>query len=90
MDFIKVRIWFAPLAFSFAVIALSLILYVKTKFVFDSGNEAAGLVFASLLSAILAFILALLSLPRWLGILAGIIALIVVYMIVFTRLYGLS
>jgi hypothetical protein len=90
MSFERIRTWYAPLAFGCAVIALSLILYVKAKFVFDSGNFAAGLVLASLIAALTALLFALLSLRRWLSIAALALATVVVYLIFFTRLYGLS
>lgn len=53
-----------------AGISLVLIIYVQTKFVFDSGNTAGKLVLTSTIFAVLAFIFGILTIPRWQGFIA--------------------
>ena len=73
-----------------AAISLSVISYVKWKFIFESGNVAATLVFISILAALASLILGVISLPRWQGIVALFVFAYVTYCLLFTRLYGLS
>ena len=73
-----------------AAASLATISYVKIRFVFDSGNLAALLVSISLAAGLLALVLGLVSLPRWRGGVALVIVAFVAYLVVFTRLYGLS
>ncbi len=90
MEFKGIRTHLSPTAFGLAIASLVVILYVKSKSVFDSGNLAATLVLVSLVSAIVALLLALLSLPDRLGILSIAVVILLAYLIFFTRLYGLS
>jgi hypothetical protein len=64
--------------------------YMRVKFVFDSGRLAGALLAVSIVLAILTFVFALLSLPRWQGWTALIISGYAFYLLVFTRLYGID
>jgi hypothetical protein len=90
MNFKKLRVIFGPLSVGLAAISLLLIVYVKWRFVFESGNEAATLVLVSLIAALVAFVLALISMPRLLAIGTFVMVIIVLYTIFFTSLYALS
>ncbi len=90
MDLKRIRRRFSWPAFVLAITSLLLVLYIESKAVFDSGNLAGVLVLVSLATAILALVLALLSLPSRLGMLAIAVVIVVTYLIFFTRLYGLS
>jgi len=72
--------------------ALSLIVttYMRVKFVFDSGELAGALLAVCIVLAILTFVFALLSLPRWQGWTALIVSGYAFYLLVFTRLYGID
>ena len=78
--------------YALATAALFLIIttYMRVKFVFDSGNFAGGLLLASIILAFLTLLFGLLSLPRWQAWTALIVAGYAFYMLVFTRLYGIS
>lgn len=80
----------SAVALAFALASLFIISFVKYKFTFDSGEWATSLVLASLITALAAFVLALLSLPRRGGFVAVALVIVVGYLIFFTRLYGLS
>lgn len=90
MDLKRIRTSFSPLAVSLAIVSLLITLYVKDRAVFDSGNAAASLVLVSLTAALIALVLALLSLPNRLSMLAIAVVILVGYLIFFTELYGLS
>ncbi|MBX3299991.1 MAG: hypothetical protein KF736_11075 [Acidobacteria bacterium] len=80
----------SAIALALALASLFIILFVKRKFTFDSGDWATSLVLASLITALAAFALALLTLPRRGGFVAIALVIIVGYLVFFTRLYGLS
>ena len=71
-----------------AAIALGLVLYVRTKFIFDSGNTAGMLVLVAMVAAVFTLIFGVAALPRWQGFLALAAFVAVAYFIFFTRLYG--
>lgn len=80
----------SPAAVILAMVSLLIIMFVKGKFVFHSGGWAAGLILVSIVAALLALVLALLSLPKRSSMVALAVVAIVAYLIFFTRLYGLS
>ena len=73
-----------------ALTSLVVIVFVQSKFVFDSGNFAATLVLISLVAAVFTFVFGVIALPRWQGFVALGIFSYVTYCILFTRLYALS
>lgn len=64
--------------------------YMRVKFVFDSGNFAGALLMVSIVLAILTLLFGLLSLPKWQAWTALIVSGYAFYLLVFTRLYGIS
>lgn len=86
----RIRMRLSAIAVSLALVSLLIILFVKGKFVFDSGEWATSLVLASITTALVALVLALLSVQNRLSMLALAVVAIVAYLIFFTRLYGLS
>lgn len=87
-NFKGVYIWLAQIS---AVVSLVTIVFIQSKFVFESGNDAGKLVLFSLLTGILAFIFGVLSLPRWQGFVSLAIVIYVAYSIfVSPSLYALS
>ncbi len=73
-----------------ATISLFLISYVKWRFVFDNGNLAAIVIWTSLLLGGIATIFAVTTIRKWASIIALLFVAIVVYLVLFTRLYALS
>ena len=73
-----------------AAIALITIIFVKSKFVFDSGNTAGNLILISIIAALLALVLGIVSLPRWQGLVAIAIFSYVAYCILFTPIYVIT
>jgi hypothetical protein len=86
----RLRQMLAWLSLVFAACSLVTISYVKIKFVFESGNNAAILVSVSLAAALFALVLGSIGLPRWPSVVALTIVAFVAYLMLFTRLYGLS
>jgi len=64
--------------------------YMRVKFVFDSGNFAGALLMAAIILAVLTLLFGLLSLPRWQAWIALAVSGYAFYLLVFTRLYGVS
>jgi hypothetical protein len=64
--------------------------YLRVKFVFDSGEVAGALLMISIFLAILTLLFGLLSLPRWQAWTALVVSGYAFYLLVFTRLYGIS
>ena len=73
-----------------AVTSLIILVYLKSKFVFDSGTFAGRLVLILLIATVLTFLFGVMSLPRWQGFVTLGIFSIVTYYILFTPLYALS
>ena len=73
-----------------AVVSLGIIVFVRTKFIFDSGNTAGMLLLIAMFTALLTLIFGIASLPRWQGFVALVIFGIVAYFILFERLYGVA
>lgn len=64
--------------------------YMRVKFVFDSGNIAGALLMVLIILAVLTLFFGLLSLPRWQAWIALAASGYAFYLLVFTRLYGIS
>lgn len=73
-----------------AIFSLGLTIYIKTKFVFESGNRAGAILLIAIVAAGIGLISGALSLPKWQGILALVIVGFVGYCVLFTPLYALS
>ncbi|HLM01706.1 MAG TPA: hypothetical protein VK400_11680 [Pyrinomonadaceae bacterium] len=86
-DFKEHSKWLSQLS---AAVSLIILVYVKSKGVFDDGNFAGKLVLISLIAAILTFIFGVMSLPRRQSFVALGIFGFVAYCFLFTQLYALS
>ena len=73
-----------------ATISFCVIAFVKWRSVFESGTIAGLLVLISLVAGLISIILALFSVPRIPSLVALMLCGVVVYIMLFTRLYGLS
>lgn len=72
------------------VLFLIITTYMRVKFVFDSGNFAGALLLAAIMLAILTLLFGLLSLPRWQAWIALAVSSYAIYILCFTRLYGID
>ncbi|QQS42806.1 MAG: hypothetical protein IPM63_07700 [Acidobacteriota bacterium] len=88
-EFIDIEIpkW---LSLSLAMVSLIIVVYVKAKWHFESGNFAAALLTISLISAVLALILGVGGLPKRVAFLTLGIVAIWAFLFFFTRLYVLA
>jgi len=73
-----------------ALISLGIIIFVRTKEVFESGNTAGTLKFLATILALLGLVFGLAALPRWPAILALVVLAYVAYCLVFVSLYSLA
>ena len=73
-----------------ATISLFLVLYVKTKYIFASGNTAGMLILVAMIAAVFTLIFGIAGLPRWQAVLALIVFVYVAYCLLFTSLYALA
>lgn len=73
-----------------AVIAFTLVLYVRTKHIFASGNTAGMLVLIAMIASVLTLIFGIATLPRWQGFVALAIFIYVAYCIGFSQMYALA
>ncbi len=73
-----------------AATSLIVIVFVKSKFVFVSGNFAGTLVLISLIAALFTLVFGFIALPKWQGFVALGIFGYIAYCILFTPLYALS
>ena len=73
-----------------AAVSLIIIVFVRSKFIFDSGNTAGMLVLVAIITTLLTLIFGVASLPRWQGFVALAISIFLAYYILFQRLYGLA
>jgi hypothetical protein len=73
-----------------AIIFISISSYLRVKFVFDSGRTAGILFLAALLFALLTFVFALFSFPRWQSFVAFLVFAYAVYWALFTPGYAIS
>ncbi len=86
-NFKEHSLWLSQLS---AAVSLIIVVYVKSKGVFDNGNFAGKLVLISMIAAILTFVFGIISLPRWQGFVALGIFSFVAYCFLFTQLFALS
>jgi hypothetical protein len=73
-----------------AAISLIVLVFIKSKHTFDSGNVAGNLVLITMTTAGLSLVFGIASLPRWQGFVALAVFSFVTYYILFTPLYALS
>ena len=73
-----------------AVFALGIVVFVRTKDVFASGNTAGTLKFLATIFALLGLVFAVAALPRWPAVLALVVLAYVAYCLVFVSLYSLA
>jgi hypothetical protein len=81
---------FSPPAAILAMVSLLVIMFVKSKFVFDSGEWTTGVVLVSIAAALLTPVLAPFRLPNRSSMVALAVVAIVAYLICFNRLYSSS
>ncbi len=72
-----------------AAVSLIIVVFIQSKHIFYSGKAAGQLLFIAMITAALAFIFGIASLPRWQGFLALAIFGYVAYCILFTSLYAI-
>ena len=72
------------------VIFLIIHAYMRSKFIFESGNTAGTLLLVSTVAALLTFVLGIVSLPRWQGFVALAISAYAAYWLVFEPHYAIS
>jgi hypothetical protein len=72
------------------VIFLVIHAYMRSKFVFESGNTAGKLLLISMIAALLTFVFGVMSLPRWQGFVALAISAYAVYWFAVGPLYAVS
>ena len=73
-----------------ALIALGIVIFVRTKDVFESGNTAGTLKFIATIIALLGSVFGIAALPRWPAILALLVLGYVAYCLVFVSLYSIA
>ena len=71
-----------------AVIAVVILVYVKSKFTFQFGNDAGKLLSVAMVASILGFIFGIVTLPRWQGFVTLAILGVFAYFFLFTPLYA--
>ena len=71
-----------------AAISLIIVVYVRSKFIFESGNDAS-LLFIAMVAAVLTLILGIAALPRWQAFVALAIFCFVAYCFLFVSMYAL-
>ena len=72
------------------IVFLGINAYMRTKFVFDSGNTAGMLLLIAVVAAVFTFICGIFALPRWQGFVALAISVYAGYWLGFCRPYGLA
>ena len=64
--------------------------YMRSKFIFESGNTAGKLLLISMIAALLTFVFGIMSLPRWQGFVALAISAYASYWFTVGPLYAVS
>ena len=72
-----------------AVVSLVIVVSLKSKHVFESGNAAGTLLLVAIITSLLTLVFGIASLPRWQGFVSLAIFVPVAYLILFTPLYGI-
>ena len=70
--------------------SLVIVVFLRSKFIFESGNTAGMLVLVAIITTLLTLIFGIASLPRWQGFVSLTIFIVVAYYILFERLYGIA
>jgi len=79
--FEKYSVWLSQFS---AAVSLTGIVYLTSKFIFYSGNEAGTLLLIAMIATVFTFIFGVLSLPRWQGFVELAIFSFAAYCILFT------
>jgi hypothetical protein len=69
-------------------ISAGILVFLKVKYVFSSGNQAGFLALLSIFTCLGAIVLGLVALPRWQAYVILILAALVAYFLFFTPLYA--
>jgi hypothetical protein len=72
-----------------AAVSLIIVVFIRSKFIFESGNTAGTLLLIATITSLLTLIFGVASLPRWQGFIALAIFALVAYFILFEPLYGI-
>ena len=72
-----------------AAISLIIVVFVRSKFLFDSGNTAASLLLIAMVAAVLTLVLGIAAIPRWQGFVALAVFSVVAYCLLFVSLYAI-
>ena len=72
-----------------AAISLIIVVFVRSKFIFESGNTAGSLLLIAMVAAMLTFVLGVAALPRWQGFVALAVFCVVGYCLLFVSLYAI-
>lgn len=73
-----------------AAVSLIIVVFIKNKYIFESGNDAVKLLWIAIIASFLTLIFGIASLPRWQGVVSLSIFALVVYLILFEPLYVLA
>ena len=69
---------------------LAIHIYIRSKFIFESGNTAGRMLLITMIAALLTFVFGLFSLPRWQGFVALAISAYAGYWFAYGPLYAIS
>ncbi len=73
-----------------ATLALGIIIFVRTKDVFASGNTAGMLVLVATIVALFALVFAVAAFPRWPAVMAVVVLAYVAYCLLFVSMYSVA
>ena len=90
MSFQRLKKYSPWLSQASAAVSLLIFVFMRVKFVFDSGNTAGMLLLILMLTSLLTLIFGVAALPRWQGFVALGIFGLVAYYILFERMYGVE
>jgi len=71
-------------------ISVIIVVYVRTKFIFELGNTAGSLLLIAMVAAVFTLILGIAAIPRWQGFVALAMFCVVTYCFLFVSLYAIS
>jgi hypothetical protein len=72
-----------------AATSLIIVVFVRSKFIFELGNDAAKLLSIATGAALLTLVLGIAALPRWQGFVAMSVFFVVAYCLLFVSLYAI-
>jgi hypothetical protein len=90
MSFQRLKRYSPWLSQASAAVSLCIVVFMRIKFVFDSGNTAGMLLLIAMLTSLLTLVFGVVALPRWQGFVALGIFGVVAYFILFERMYGVA